>query len=67
MPIDLLRKIEHADFPLTITDSRDVADVEILTAACLLIAAFSRSSSESSLAVVVRITPEGQALLERHR
>ena len=67
MPIEMLQKIERAEFPLTITDSRDVIDVEILKAACLLEAAISRSSSGSCEAVVMRITHEGHAMLERHR
>lgn len=66
MPIDFLRKIEHAQFPWTVTNSREISDVEILRGECMVVAAISRLPG-SRQAIVLRITDEGRAMLARHR
>lgn len=72
MPLDFLRKIEHAEFPLTVTDDSEIADLEILKGACLVIAAIppragGSAHGEQRRAVVLQITQDGRSLLARHR
>jgi hypothetical protein len=70
MPMDYLRKIEKADFPLRVEDSNDINNVAVLKAAGLVEAELEEVPSgdpaeRCEVAVVRRITPLGRAMLER--
>lgn len=66
MPMDFLRRIEKADFPLTVEEVADVDNVALLRAAGLVEAEMVdavEGKPDASRAVVFRITPEGHAAL----
>jgi hypothetical protein len=66
MPMDFLRKIEKAEFPLPVEDFTDVNNVAVLKAAGLIEAEMIEAvdgDPDTACAVVVRITPEGYAAL----
>ena len=66
MPMDFLRRIEKADFPLTVEEVADVDNVAVLRAAGLVEAEMVDAvggNPDTSRAVVLRITPEGHAAL----
>lgn len=68
MPMDFLRKIEQAEFPLVVEDFNDVNNVTVLKAAGLLEANLVEAvagDSDTACAIVLRITPEGRAALAR--
>lgn len=66
MPMDYLRKIEHAEFPLPVEDFNDVNNVAVLKAAGLVEAELLEAvqgDPDTCCAVVLRITPEGRIAL----
>jgi hypothetical protein len=66
MPMDFLREIEKAEFPLPVEDFTDVNNVAVLKAAGLIEAEMIEAvdgDPDTTCAVVVRITPEGYAAL----
>jgi hypothetical protein len=66
MPMDFLRRLEKADFPLTVEEVADVDNVAVLRAAGLVEAEMVdavEGNPDTSRAVVLRITPEGHAAL----
>lgn len=66
MPMDFLRKIENADFPLAIEEFSDINNVTVLKAAGLIEAELSEAvdgDPDTCCAVVLRITPAGRAAL----
>lgn len=66
MPMDFLRKIEKAEFPLPVEEFGDVNNVAVLKAAGLIEAEMIEAvdgDPDTCCAVVVRITPEGRAAL----
>lgn len=70
MPMDFLRKIERAEFPLLVEDSHDINNVAVLKAAGMVEAELEEVPSgdpaaHREVAVVRRITPLGRATLER--
>ncbi|KQW54153.1 hypothetical protein ASC92_22755 [Variovorax sp. Root411] len=70
MPMDYLRKIEKADFPLRVEDAHDINNVMVLKAAGFVEADMEEMPSSDpaercEVAVVRRITPLGRAALER--
>jgi hypothetical protein len=69
MPMDFLRKIEKADFPLTVEEFADVNCVAVLRAAGLVEAEMVEAAEgdpDTACAVVLRITPKGHAALAGH-
>jgi hypothetical protein len=67
MPMDFLRKIEKAVFPLAVEDFADANNVAVLKAAGLVEAELIEAVAgdpDTCCAVVIRITPEGRAALE---
>jgi hypothetical protein len=70
MPMDFLRRIEHASFPLAIEDEADINCVAVLAAADLIEAHLppvSPSTNRSHGVAILRITPLGRAELRRSR
>jgi len=67
MPLSYLRQIERATLPLTVTDPREVRQVELLRAALVITATLRRATpaSQPHSAVVHEITPAGRLLLRR--
>ena len=70
MPMDYLRKIEKAEFPLRVDSFNDINNVLVLRAAGLVDADLLTPPSEDpeqrlEAAIVVRITPVGRVALER--
>ncbi|KQX31956.1 hypothetical protein ASD05_27880 [Variovorax sp. Root434] len=70
MPMDYLRKIEKADFPLRVEEANDINNVVVLKAAGFVEAEMENVPSSDpaerfEVAVVRRITPLGRAALER--
>jgi hypothetical protein len=66
MPMDFLRRIEKAEFPLPVEDFADVNNVAALKAAGLIEAEITEAvpgDPDTCCAVVTRITPEGHAAL----
>jgi hypothetical protein len=66
MPMDFLRKIEQADFPLTVEDFKDVNNAAVLKAAGLIEAELVEAvdgDPDTCCALIKRITPEGRAAL----
>ena len=66
MPMDFLRRVEKADFPLTVEEVADVDNVAVLRAAGLVEAEMVDAvggNPDTSRAVVLRITPEGHVAL----
>lgn len=73
MPMDYLRTIENAQFPLRVESTHDINNVAVLKAAGLVDAeisgtpADSPSPGEPEVAVVSGITPLGRKALADHR
>jgi hypothetical protein len=68
VPMDFLRRIEHASFPLAIEDEADINCIAVLAAAHLVEAHLPPVSSSTNHlhgATVLRITPFGRAELRR--
>lgn len=66
MPMDFLRRIEKADFPLPVEEFADVNNVAVLRAAGLVEAEMIETvegDPDTCCAIVLRITPEGHAAL----
>ena len=66
MPMDFLRRIEQAKFPLAVEDFNDVNNVAVLKAAGLIEAELVQAvegDPDTCCAVIKRITPEGRAAL----
>lgn len=66
MPMDFLRRIENAHFPLTVEEFAEVNNVAVLRAAGLVDAELIdavEGDPDTCCAVVLRITPEGFAAL----
>lgn len=68
MPMDYLRSIEHAAFPLRVEDQYAIRCIDVLRAAELVEATIASADSPGSyaFAIVERITPLGRAELGRH-
>ena len=70
MPMDFLRRIEGASFPLAVKAESEIQCTAVLVAAELVEAVLPPSGSESAdnrVAVILRITPLGRAELNRLR
>lgn len=71
MPMDFLRKIEKADFPLRVDAFGDINNVLVLQAAGLVEAEHPGGpgvpDERAEVVLVLRITPAGRATLERLR
>jgi len=68
MPMDFLRRIEEAQFPLEVTDPNDIRNVAVLVASGLIEAVVPpESESPTTPAVVAKITALGRAELGRLR
>jgi hypothetical protein len=69
MPMDFLRRIENASFPLAVTETTDIHNVAVLAAAELIEAVLPPATEEAGgkPAIVLRITPLGRAELTRLR
>lgn len=67
MPMDFLRRIENASFPLAVTDTTDVHNVAVLAAAELIEAVLPPATQDvgDKPAIVLRITPMGRSELKR--
>jgi hypothetical protein len=66
MPMDFLRKIEQAEFPLMVEDFKDVNNALVLKAAGLIEAELVEAidgDPDTCCALIKRITPEGRAAL----
>ena len=68
MPMDFLRSIEEASFPLAIHDEADVQRAAVLVAAKLIDANLPEPGDDAErYGVILRITPLGRAELARLR
>jgi len=68
MPMDFLRSIEEASFPLAIHDEADVQRAAVLVAAKLIDANLPEPGDDAErYGVILRITPLGLAELARLR
>jgi hypothetical protein len=70
MPMDFLKRIEDASFPLAVKSETDIRCSAVLAAAELVEAVLPPSGSEGTdkrVAVILRITPLGRAELNRLR
>jgi len=68
MPMDFLRRIEDASFPLLISDEADIQCAAVLAAAQLVEANLPEPGEPANKgAVILRITPMGRAELRRLR
>ncbi|MET3395990.1 hypothetical protein [Variovorax atrisoli] len=68
MPMDFLRRIEEASFPLAIHEEADIQRAAVLVAAQLIEANLPEpGKGEGRGAVILRITPMGRAELSRLR
>lgn len=68
MPMEFLRRIEEASFPLAIHDEADIQRAAVLVAAQLIEANLPAAGEGAGrLGVVLRITPLGRVELERLR
>lgn len=66
MPMNFLRRIEDASFPLVIHNESDIRCAAVLAAAELLEANLPESGDATGRAgVILRITPTGRAELNR--
>jgi len=66
MPMEFLRRIESASFPLAIHEAADIQRAAVLVAAQLIEANLPDPDSATQLpGVVLRITPRGRAELNR--
>lgn len=68
MPMNFLRRIEDASFPVVIHEDADIQCAAVLVAAQLIEADLPEAEGESGRSgIVVRITPLGRAELQRMR
>ncbi len=68
MPMDFLRRIEEAHFPLAVLEEADINCAAVLAAAKFIDANLPVPGSGSKPpAVILRITPQGRAELNRLR
>lgn len=70
MPMDFLRRIEDASFPLAMRSESEIQCAAVLAAAELVEVVLPPSGSEGAgkrIAVILRITPLGRAELNRLR
>jgi hypothetical protein len=68
LPMNLLRRIEHASFPLTIHDGADIRCASVLAAASLVEANLPKPDVAAGRSgVIMRITAAGREQLERLR
>ncbi|ADU36962.1 hypothetical protein [Variovorax paradoxus] len=70
MPMDFLRRIEGATFPLAVKSESDIHCVAVLVAAQFVEAVLPPSGIEGAakqVAIILRITPLGNAELNRMR
>ena len=68
MPMNFLRRIEDASFPLAIHEEADIQCTAVLVAAGLVEANLpGPDNTEGRGGVILRITPEGRAELSRTR
>jgi len=68
MPMDFLRRIEEASFPLAIHEEADIQRAAVLVAAQLIEANLPEpGKGDARGAVILRITPSGRAELARLR
>ncbi|MET3915174.1 hypothetical protein ABID97_001956 [Variovorax sp. OAS795] len=67
MPMNFLRRIEDASFPLAIRDEADIQCAAVLAAAELIEANLPGPESSTDGGVILRITPQGRAQLNRLR
>lgn len=68
MPMNFLRRIEDATFPLTVFEQSDVDCAAVLVAAELIEANLPEPGDDARpVAVILRITPLGRAELSRIR
>ncbi len=69
MPMDFLKRIESAAFPLALSDPSDIRCASVLAAAELVEANLppADAPSETARAVILRITPQGRAALSKDR
>lgn len=68
MPINLLRRIEDASFPLVIHNESDIQSAAVLAAAELIEANLPEAGDSTGRAgIILRITPMGRAELNRLR
>ncbi|MEZ2299274.1 hypothetical protein [Variovorax sp. RCC_210] len=66
VPLNFLRRIEHASFPLAISEEADIQCAAVLAAAELIEAGLpDPGSSMGAGGVILRITPMGRAELKR--
>ncbi len=63
MPMDFLRRIKDAEFPLTLHDEADVRNAIVLEAAAQLPAV--DASLTDAKAIIFRITPQGRAAIAK--
>ncbi|MDN6886591.1 hypothetical protein QMO14_23655 [Variovorax sp. CAN2819] len=68
MPMDFLRRIEEASFPLAVVEEADIQCAAVLAAANLIEARLPQpGESLRRSALILRITPLGRAELSRSR
>jgi len=68
MPMNFLRRIEEASFPLAIHEEADIQCAAVLSAAGLVEANLpGPNNTEGRGGIILRITPEGRAELKRTR
>ncbi|MET3390626.1 hypothetical protein ABIC33_001249 [Variovorax sp. 1140] len=68
MPMDFLRRIEEASFPLVVREQGDIDCAAVLVAANLIEANLPEPGDRLNRpAVILRITPQGRTALARLR
>lgn len=67
MPMDFLKRIEDASFPLALSEASDIRCAVVLAAADLIEANLPPADVplEGAHAVILRITPQGRAALSK--
>lgn len=69
MPMDFLRRIKDAEFPLELHDEDDIRNAIVLEAAELIEAQLPAVDAPFSdaRAIVLRITPQGRAAISKSK
>lgn len=69
MPMDFLRRIKDAEFPLELRDEADIRNAIVLEAAELIEAQLPAADAPlvDASAIVLRITPQGRAAISRSK
>ena len=67
MPMNFVCRIEHASFPLAIREEADIQCAAVLAAAELIAANLPDPRNPTAGGVILRITPQGRAELQRLR